>query len=169
MVHRFDRQADRRQVEVAFHDLGADLADEGFERTAELLNYLLVRQCESTIAVTNGRSIVVSPGRRLEVNLQWFHHLGLRYSLCFDFLFGFFVADELDLGQGKGRRLAKHNIIILHLAAVILVRIVIIVCRDVTTTTMITAVIRLVIQLATGVLLLVVVILLSGSDSVFFL
>ena len=42
VVHRFDRQADRSQVEVPFHYLGTDMADEGFERTAILGHHLLV-------------------------------------------------------------------------------------------------------------------------------
>ena len=53
VVHRFDWQADRSQVEVAFHYLRTDLANECFERTAVLRNDLLVLQCESTIAVTH--------------------------------------------------------------------------------------------------------------------
>lgn len=36
VVHRFDRKADRGQVEVAFHYLGTDLTNKSFERTAVL-------------------------------------------------------------------------------------------------------------------------------------
>ena len=75
--------------------------------------------------------------------MQWFHHLGLRLSLRFDFLFGLLVVDQLDLGQSKGSRLAKHTITILQHLVAALELINIVVRRLVTTTAIVTRVVLL--------------------------